>query len=82
MDKILDFIHGFILWTFTLITLLCVDLPLKIILCVLILIIGLVASVIYPLIKWIELPGWFDVIYDYATSRKYLLARYVLKLWE
>ena len=82
MSKILDFIHGFFLWTFTLINLICIDLPLKIILCLLILVLGLVSAIIYPLIKRIEFPEWFDVIYDYATSRKYLLARYVLKLWE
>ena len=82
MKKILDFIHGFFLWTFTLITLFFIDFPLKLILCILILIIGLVSAIIYPLIKRIEFPEWFDVIYDYATSRKYLLARRVLKLWE
>lgn len=82
MNKILDFIHGFFLWTFTLITLFCIDLPLKIILCVLILMMGLVSAIIYPLVKWVELPQWFDVIYDYATSRKYLLAKYVYKLWR
>lgn len=82
MKKILDFIHGFFLWTFTLITLVFIDFPLKIILCILILILGLVSAIIYPLIKWVEFPEWFDVIYDYVTSRKYLLARYVLKLWE
>lgn len=82
MKKILDFIHGFFLWTFTLITLICIDLPLKIILCVLILMMGLVSAIIYPLVKWVELPQWFDVIYDYATSRKYLLTKYVYKLWQ
>ena len=82
MKKILDFMHGFFLWTFTLITLVFIDFPLKIILCILILILGLVSAIIYPLIKWVEFPEWFDVIYDYATSRKYLLARYVLQLWE
>jgi hypothetical protein len=82
MKKILDFIHGFFLWTFTLITLFFIDFPLKLILCILILILGLVSAIIYPLIKRVEFPEWFDVIYDYATSRKYLLARNVLKLWE
>ena len=82
MKKILDFIHGLFLWSFTLITLVFIDFPLKIILCILILILGLVSAISYPLIKWVEFPEWFDVIYDYATSIKYLLARYVLKLWE
>lgn len=82
MSKILNFIHGFFLWTFTLITLICIDLPLKIILCVLILVLGLVAAIFYPLIKRVEFPGWFYVIYDYATTKKYLLARSVHKLWQ
>lgn len=82
MKKILDFIHGFFLWTFTLITFIGIDLPLKIILSVVILIIGLVAAIIYPLIKWVEFPKWFDVIYDYTTTKKYLLAKYVYKLWR
>jgi hypothetical protein len=82
MDKILNFIHGFFLWTFTLITLICIDLPLKIILCVLILVLGLVSAVFYPLIKQIELPSCIEVVYDYATTKKYLLARSVHKLWQ
>jgi hypothetical protein len=82
MNKILNFIHGFFLWTFTLITLICIDLPLKIILCVLILVLGLVSAIFYPLIKRVEFPGWFYAIYDYATTKKYLLARSVHKLWQ
>lgn len=82
MDKILNFIHGFFLWTFTLITLICIDLPLKIVLCVLILILGLISVIFYPLIKRVEFPGWFYVIYDYATTRKYLLTRLVHKAWQ
>lgn len=82
MDKILDFIHGFFLWTFTLITLICIDLPLKIILCVLILALGLVSAIFYPLIKRVEFPEWFYAIYDYATIRKYLLSKSVYKLWQ
>ena len=82
MNKILDFIHGFILWTFTLITLICIDLPLKIILCVLILVLGLVSAIFYPLIKRVEFPGWFCAIYDYATTRKHLLSKSVHKLWR
>ena len=82
MKKILDFIHGFFLWTFTLITLICIDLPLKIILWVLILALGLVSAIFYPLVKRVVFPIWFDTIYDYATKRKYLLTKYVHKLWR
>lgn len=82
MNKILDFIHGFILWTFTLITLFCIDLPLKIILWVLILLLGLVASIFYPLIKRIEFPACVEVVYDYATKRKNLISKHVYRLWQ
>lgn len=82
MNKILNFIHGLFLWSFTLITLFFIDLPLKIILCALILILGLMSAILYPLVKRVEFPGWFYVIYDYATTKKYLLARSVHKLWR
>lgn len=82
MDKILDFIHGFILWTFTLITLICIDLPLKIILWVLILLLGLVVSIFYPLIKRIEFPSCVEVVYDYATTKKNLISKRVYRLWQ
>lgn len=82
MKKILDFIHGFFLWAFTLITLICIDLPLKIILCVLILALGLVSAIFYPLIKRVEFPGWFYAVYDYATKRKYLISKSVYKAWR
>ena len=82
MNKILDFIHGFILWIFTLFTLICIDLPLKIILCVLILVLGLVSAIFYPLIKRVEFPEWFCSVYNYATTRKYLIAKLVYKAWR
>lgn len=82
MTKILNFIHGFFLWTFTLITFIGIDLPLKIILCVLILVLGLVSAIFYPLIKRVEFPGWFYAVYDYATKRKYLISKSVHKAWR
>ena len=82
MNKILDFIHGFILWTFTLITLFLIDLPLKVILWVLILLFGLVVSIFYPLVKRIEFPAWVEVVYDYATTKKKLISKHVYRLWQ
>ena len=82
MSKILNFIHGLFLWSFTLITLFFIDLPLKIILCVLILALGLVSAIFYPLIKRVEFPGWFYVIYDYATTKKNLISKHVYRLWQ
>lgn len=82
MEKILTFIHGFFKWTFTLITLIGIDLPLKVIGCILILIIGLVGSIFYPLLKRIECPVWLDTIYVYVTNKKKLISKHVYKLWR
>lgn len=82
MEKILDFMHGFFLWTFTLITFICIDLPLKVIGCTLILIIGLICSIFYPLAKRIKCPIWFETIYIYVTNKKKLFSKYVCQLWQ
>lgn len=82
MEKILDFIHNFIKWAFTLITLLLIDLPLKVISCVLILILGIIWSLIYPLVKKIEAPTWIGYIYGYATRKKVLISKLIYNLWE
>ena len=82
MEKILDFIHNFIKWTFTLITLVLIDLPLKVVSCILIIALGIIFSLIYPLIKKIEAPTWVEYIYGYATQKKVLIAKLIYKLWK
>ena len=82
MEKILDFIHSFIKWTFTLITFILIDLPLKAISCVLILILGMIYSLIYPLIKKLEAPIWVEYIYGYATQKEILISKFIHNLWE
>ena len=81
MEKILNFMHGFFLWTFTLITLICVDLPLKVIGCVLILIIGLICAIFHPLVKKIARPVCgLSTLYSYVTTQK-LISKHVYNLW-
>lgn len=82
MEKILDFIHSFIKWTFTLITLVLIDLPLKAISCILILIGGIICFLIYPLVKHLYAPTWVEYIYGYATQKKVLIAKFIYKLWK
>lgn len=82
MDKILDFIHKIVLWTFTLVVLVCVDLPLKVALWIFLILLGIVASILYPIIKYIGFPEWFETIYRYATKKNVLLSTYVHKLWQ
>lgn len=81
MEKILNFMHGFFLWTFTLITLILVDLPLKVVGFVLILIIGLICSILYPLVKKVACPVYgLETMYNYVTTRQ-LISKYVYDLW-
>ena len=82
MDQILDFIHDFIKWTLTLITLVLIDLPLKAISCVLILILGIIYALIYPLIKKLDAPIWIEYLYGYATLKKVLISKFIYNLWE
>lgn len=82
MEKILDFIHNFIKWTLTLITLVLIDLPLKVVSCIVILICGVIWSLIYPLVKKLDTPTWIEYIYGYATQEDVLIAKFIYKLWK
>ena len=82
MGQNLDFIHDFIKWTFTLITLILIDLPLKAVSCVIILILGMIYSLIYPLIKKLEAPIWIEYLYGYATQKEVLISKFIHNLWE
>ena len=82
MGQILDFIHSFIKWTFTLIILILIDLPLKAVSCVIILILGMIYSLIYPLIKKLEAPIWIEYLYGYATQKEILISKFIHNLWE
>ena len=82
MGQILEFIHNFIKWTLTLITLVLIDLPLKAISCIVILILGIIYSLIYPLIKKLEAPIWVEYIYGYATQKKVLISKLIHNLWD
>lgn len=82
MEKILDFIHGFIKWALTLITFVLIDLPLKAVSCILILILGIIWSLFYPLIKNLFAPTWVEYIYGYATQKKVLISKLIYNLWK
>lgn len=82
MGQILDFIHNFIKWTFTLITLVLIDLPLKAVSCVLILILGIIYALIYPLVKKLDAPIWIEYLYGYAIQKNVLISKVIYKLWE
>lgn len=78
MDTILKFTHLLVAFFNAFITLVCVDLPLKLILCIIFLILGLFLAIIYPLVKNTCGPDWIGELYDYATTRETIAA----KVWE
>lgn len=82
MEKILNFIHGFILWTFTLIALIFVDIPAKIIGFIIILVYALFDAIIYPLVKGADQPDWFYNLFVYVTHKEKSLYKLVYKLWR
>ena len=78
MNTILKFIHFCVACFNAFITLICIDLPLKLILCIIFLILGLFLAFIYPLVKNTCGPDWIGKLYDYATTRATIAA----KVWE
>ena len=46
------------------------------------LLLGIILAIFYPLFKKHRAPMWVGIVYDYAAQPKQLIARYVYKLWE
>lgn len=82
MERILNFIHGLILWTFTLSALIFVDIPAKIIGCIIILVYATFDAIIYPLVKGADQPDWFYNLFNYVTHKDKSLCKLVYKLWR
>lgn len=74
--------HDFVRFSIAFITLIVLDLPLKILSAILFIIIGLMAFLLYPVVKRWESPLWFSNWYDYTTSMKNNLCKKVYQLWS
>jgi hypothetical protein len=81
MNKVLSFILAVIAWIVTIVTFICLDLPLKILAIIFILLVGTVCAILYPLTKHFCAPRWFEVIFDYSAKPKMLISKKVYKLW-
>lgn len=81
MDTIFNFVHKMCACIAFAVSLLLLDIPLKIILCVLFLILALVLSIFYPITKNLSGPEWLADVYEYASTRQ-LIATYVWKCWN
>ena len=81
MNTIFDVMHKTCAFMFALIAALALDLPLKIISCVLFLIFGIITCLLYPIMKHITFPEWVGSWYDYSKSWKPYIARCIYRLW-
>ena len=81
MNKVLNSILAIIAWIVTIVTFICLDIPLKIAAILFILLVGTLCAILYPLTKHFCAPRWFEVIFDYAANLKMLIAKKVHELW-
>lgn len=81
MNKVLIFILAIIAWVVTIVTFICLDIPLKILAILFILLVGIVCAIFYPLTKNFGVPMWLRVIFDYSAKPKMLIAKKVYELW-
>lgn len=81
MNKVLDFILAVVAWIVTIVTFICLDIPLKILAIIFILLVGIVCAIFYPLTKNFYAPMWLEVVFDYSAKPKALIAKKVHKLW-
>lgn len=81
MNKVLNFILAVIAWIVTIVTFICLDVPLKILAILFILLAGTTCAILYPLTRNFCAPRWFEVIFDYSAKPKMLISKKVYELW-
>lgn len=64
------------------VTLVLIDIPLKVVSLIFFLVLGFMLCIIYPLAKNISFPSWFLTWYDYAKTCNTLIASKVWKAWQ
>ena len=82
MNKILDLMHKLCRFVITITAFICIDIPVKLLLCLIFLILGFIVAISYPIWKNLEGPEWISNIYDYATNFKCSLAKQVYTAWS
>lgn len=81
MNKVLNFILTIVAWIVTIVTFLCLDIPLKILAILFILLVGIMCAIFYPLTRNFCAPMWLGTVFDYSAKPKMLIAKKVYKLW-
>lgn len=82
MKTILNFIHSAIQVIVVVLSLLLIDLPLKVISCITIIILAIIVYLFYPITKRISCPNWIKDWISYATSIEVFLATSIGRMWS
>lgn len=82
MDQILNTIHQTIAVIVAIVAIFLIDVPLKALLCLFFIVLGLVCSIFYPITKRLVCPRWMDTAYNYATSSTQWLAARIYWAWK
>jgi hypothetical protein len=86
MIKIYVFAHYVCAWVATIATVVLIDLPLKIIITLVFTIIFIICSILYPIIKYIDIKEKYctniSAILKYAISKKCNVAIKIKNLWD
>lgn len=81
METIFNFTHRLCAYTVTYVTLFLLDLPLKIFLWLVFIVLSVIVSIFYPVVKHFRSPGWMKALYKYATKSNKTIAHKVWKAW-
>lgn len=81
MRTILRLVHKLCALVAFTVTLVLVDLPLKILSVLFVLIIGILGAIFYPLVKKLTMPRFVSIICDYALDEWVPFAKRVWNLW-
>lgn len=82
METILKIFHTFIQCFIIGCCFISIDMPCKIISWILLLLIGFVLTLIFPIAKNMEVPNWFVSWVDYTTSINKSIALKIGELWD
>lgn len=82
MNAICEFITIIIRWILVTLTFICVDIPLKLILCCVYLVLSIICGIFYPIFKHIIFPDWVGNVWEYATGFDRKICNIVYDMWS
>lgn len=82
MKKVFNFMRKLFAFVTIGVTLVCIDFPLKIVSFAILIVLGMLNVILFPITKHFLLPNWLQKWSDWTCSVEPLFACLILKLWE